>query len=130
MEDKQSGTPESHNNEAVIAAAEAAAAERLGTLVKANPRLRRAFRALHSLDLLPVVGKQWITLGDDGDVHFAPLSLDQLDKVICILEDIVDGVVTVAPRPGPGQLAFDFEPAPPSLPSLLATAIHHAGAAR
>lgn len=130
MENQTGSTPEQHPDDAAIVSAEAVLAERLATLVVAQPRLRRAVRALYSLGLLPVVGKGWITVGDDDLIHFEPIGLDRFDKLVGILEALEDGVVVIAPRPGPGQIAFDFEPAPPSLPSLVGGESLHAGVTR
>ena len=129
--DEQSGsTPEQHPDEAVITEAEAVLADRLATLVIAQPRIKRALRALYSLGLLSLVGKGWITLGEDDQIHFEPISLGDFDRFVSILEAVGDGVVTIAPYPGPGQLAFDFEPAPPSLPSPVGGESLHAGVTR
>lgn len=129
--DEQSGsTPEQHPDEAVITEAEAVLADRLATLVIAQPRIKRALRALYSLGLLSLVGKGWITLGEDDQIHFEPISLGDFDRFVSILEAVGDGVVTIAPHPGPGQLAFDFEPAPPSLPSPVGGESLHAGVTR
>ena len=129
--DEQSGsTPEQHPDEAVITEAEAVLADRLATLVIAQPRIKRALRALYSLGLLSLVGKGWITLGEDDQIHFEPISLGDFDRFVSILEALGDGVATIAPHPGPGQLAFDFEPAPPSLPSPVGGESLHAGVAR
>jgi hypothetical protein len=130
MDDQSGSTPEQHPDEAVITEAEAVLADRLATLVIAQPRLKRALRALYSLGLLSLVGKGWITLGEDDQIHFEPISLGDFDRFVSILEALGDGVVTIAPHPGPGQLAFDFEPAPPSLPSPVGGESLHAGVTR
>jgi len=130
MDDQSGSTPEQHPDEVVITEAEAVLADRLATLVIAQPRLKRALRALYSLGLLSLVGKGWITLGDDDQIHFEPISLGDFDRFVSILEALGDGVVTIAPHPGPGQLAFDFEPAPPSLPSPVGGESLHAGVTR
>ena len=130
MADQTGSTPEQHPEEVVISEAEAVLNERLATLVIAQPRVKRAIRALYSLGLLPVLGKNWISLGDDDRVHFQSIDLDQFDKLVSVLEALGDGVVTVAPHPGPGQLAFDFDPAPPRLPSPVGGESLHAGVNR
>ena len=130
MADQTGSTPEQHPEEVVISEAEAVLNERLATLVIAQPRVKRAIRALYSLGLLPVLGKNWITLGEDDLIHFGPIGLDQFDRLVSILEALGDGVVTVAPHPGPGQLAFDFDPAPPRLPSPVGGESLHAGVGR
>ena len=130
MADQTGSTPEQHPEEVVISEAEAVLNERLATLVIAQPRLKRGIRALYSLGLLPVLGKNWITLGEDDLIHFEPIGLDQFDRFVSILEALGDGIVTVAPHPGPGQLAFDFDPAPPRLPSPVGGESLHAGVTR
>ncbi len=130
MADQTGSTPEQHPEEVVISEAEAVLNERLATLVIAQPRVKRAIRALYSLGLLPIVGKSWITLGEDDQIHFEPIGLDQFDRFVSILEALGDGIVTVAPHPGPGQLAFDFDPAPPRLPSPVGGESLHAGVTR
>jgi hypothetical protein len=130
MENQTGSTPEQHPDDAAVAEVEAVLTGRLATLVKSQPRIKRAIRALYSLGLLPVVGKSWITLGEDDQIHFEPIGLDQFDKLVSVLEAIGDGVVTIAPHPGPGQLVFDFEPAPPSLPSPVGGVSLHAGVTR
>jgi len=130
MADQTGSTPEHDPEEVVISEAEAVLNERLATLVIAQPRVKRAIRALYSLGLLPVLGKSWITLGEDDLIHFGPIGLDQFDRFVSILEALGDGIVTVAPHPGPGQLAFDFDPAPPRLPSPVGGESLHAGVGR
>jgi hypothetical protein len=130
MADQTGSTPERHPEEVVISEAEAVLTERLATLVKSQPRIKRAIRALYSLGLLPVVGKSWISLGEDDQIHFEPIGLDQFDKLVNVLEALGDDVVTIAPHPGPGQLAFDFDPAPPRLPSPVGGESLHAGVGR
>ena len=130
MEDQTGNTPEQHPDEAAVAEAEAVLTERLATLVIAQPRIKRAIRALYSLGLLPILGKSWISLGEDDQIHFEPIGLDQFDKLVSVLEALGDGVVTIAPHPGPGQLAFDFDPAPPRLPSPVGGESLHAGVGR
>jgi hypothetical protein len=130
MADQTGSTPEQHPEEVVVAEAEAVLNERLATLVIAQPRVKRAIRALYSLGLLPVLGKNWISLGEDDQIHFEPIGLDQFDKLVSVLEALGDGVVTVAPHSGPGQLAFDFDPAPPRLPSPVGGESLHAGVGR
>ena len=130
MEDQTGSTSEQHPDDAAVAEAEAVLTERLATLVMAHPRIKRSIRALYSLGLLPIVGKNWVTLGDDDQIHFEPISLGKFDKFVSVLEALGDGVVIIAPHPGPGQLAFDFEPAPPSLPSPVGGESLHAGVTR
>ena len=130
MADQTGSTPEQHPEEVVISEAEAVLTERLATLVIAQPRLKRAIRALYSLGLLSLVGKGWITLGDDDQIHFEPISLGDFDRFVSVLEALGDDVVTIAPHPGPGQLAFDFDPAPPRLPSPVGGESLHAGVGR
>ena len=130
MEDQTGSTSEQHPDDAAVAEAEAVLTERLATLVMAHPRIKRSIRALYSLGLLPVLGKSWITLGEDDLIHFGPIGLDPFDRFVSILEALGDGVVIIAPHPGPGQLAFDFEPAPPSLPSPVGGESLHAGVTR
>jgi len=130
MENQKGSTPEQHPDNTAVAEAEAVLAGRLATLVKSQPRLKRAIRAMYSLGLLPVVGKNWVSLGDDDLIYFEPIGLDQFDRFVSILEALGDGIVTVAPHPGPGQLAFDFDPAPPRLPSPVGGESPHAGVTR
>jgi len=123
-------TPGSNPGEAAIAEAEAVLAEQAPNLVIAFHRWRRNQRALHGLGILHALGKGWVTIGDDGRIHFASLHVDQFEKLLRIFEDLENGVSVSAPHSGPGQFAFDFEPTPPSLPSVTGTESHHAGVAR
>jgi hypothetical protein len=123
-------TPGTTPGEAAIAEAEAVLAEQAPNVVIAFHRWRRNQRAMYSLGILQALGKGWITIGDDGLIHFASLHVDQFEKLVRIFEDLENGVSVSAPHSGPGQFAFDFEPTPPSLPSVTGTESHHAGVAR
>ena len=121
---------ETSSGESAIAEAEAVLAERAPHLLVAHHRWRRNQRAMYSLGILHALGKGWVTIGEDELIHFGSVTLDQFENLVRIFEDLEGGVPSWAPKPGPGQIAFDFDPGPPSLPSLRSTEAHHAGAAR
>lgn len=123
-------TPGTTPGEAAIAEAEAVLAEQAPNVVIAFHRWRRNQRAMYSLGILHALGKGWVTIGDDGLIHFGSLHVDQFEKLVRIFENLENGVSVSAPRSGPGQFAFDFDPTPPSLPSVTGTESHHAGVAR
>jgi hypothetical protein len=138
MATPNSGSPEQDPNTppgtnpgaSAIAEAEAVLAQQASHIVVAYHRWRRNQRAMYSLGILHALGKGWVTIGEDGLIHFGSVTLDQFEKLVRIFEGLEGGVSTPAPRPGPGQIAFDFDPAPPSLPSLRGTDTLHAGASR
>lgn len=115
---------------ALIARAEAALAEQAGSLTVYVPRWRRFIRALHSLGALTLTGRDWVSLGDDGLVHFRPLTVQQFDRLASLLQDRADGIVPPVPTPGQGQIAFDFFPALPALPNGAGIDSPHAGVCR
>ena len=132
--ERPGGTPDpdlgDDTSVALIARAEAAVAERAEDLALYIPRWRRFIRAIHGLGVLNITGRDWVSIGDDGLVHFGPLTVDQLDRLASLLQDLSDGIVPPVPTPGPGQMTLDFHPRPPALPNASGIDSPHAGVTR
>ncbi len=88
-----------------------------------SPRLRCALRAL--ADLGVSTPGDWITLDDDGNAIFAPMSAGLFDRLVCLLEDLAEQRpvnVTVA-RTGP-TLFDPGTPEDPTTPTPAPSTVH------
>ncbi len=77
-------------------------------------RRRRFLLALWDLDLLAIVGRDWVRIGEGFEFH--DLDGRAADRLTSALEDLAADRTSTEPPAGGGQLAFDLSATPPGRP--------------